>query len=212
MTDKSLSCTRQISARVRTAMIGVDTIVVPDLINQIADEFGLNDSFMRQFASEQLRPSVDKIVQTVLSADRSVARHGSTKFLTHSALARAMAAPEPEDARDVMGLTPAEQQTRRIWLDRFTQYQPVRGVVMRLGEMTKVDLAAASVWRTEKGHSELRMAALFDYLAKGLKDGQKVQDRWTDEQIAHMHERLERKVVLVDIKKASLSAETIAAE
>lgn len=178
-------------------MTDVDEIVVPDLVADIASHLLGDDAFVRQFAMEHLRQSVTTVAQTILSSDRSFVRHGSSRFLTPTALAAVMASPENGDDE---ALTDDERTGRKTWLFNFTQFVPAREAVIRLGEMTRIDLLGAAAWRTEKGRGELRMAALFEQLAKPLADGQAVRDHWADEDIARTYERLDGKAAPIRLR------------
>ena len=94
------------------------------------------------------------------------------------AQAAAQAAPRP-------GRTLAHQQERAAaFLDRWYEHVGTRHI--RLGDMTREDLLAAAVERTERGQAELHRAHVWRTLAEPLRPGQTVRDGWSPEALTHV--------------------------
>lgn len=203
MTDRQLSCTRQIGDRARALMADLDEVIVPVIVSSVMEEVLRDEQFVQQFATEHVRRSIEAVVQAVLSADRSFIRHGNTRYLTQQGVALAMA---KEDEIADPAMTDAEQRSRKTWLVDFMEFVGGRRAVVRLGEMTRTDLLEAATKRADRGRQELRLAALFEGLAKPLADGQSVRDHWTDEQISTLYERLDGSARPVSIRRAKASS------
>ena len=86
----------------------------------------------------------------------------------------------------------------------FLQEQDRAGRPRNLLDMTYEQVIAAAQDRYDAGRDNLRRAALYKMLAEEMQTGQRVRDRWTDEEIARMYDQ-------VDIKFGYRRVEALAA-
>lgn len=159
---------QQVYAWVRGELDGQTTVRLPELTDRMVAHFSTDAEFVSAWLSETLRPIAYDAVQRVIAGTRAYV------------IIADEAVPHEEAVRAIKAKRPRWQA--------FLEHAGDRHV--RLFEMTRQDLLLAADEREKRGAAEMRLAALWRYLAEQLNDSETVGQHFTEAQIADIAGRL----------------------
>ncbi len=166
------SWNQQLRRWVRTEIEGVEAVVLPELADRGVELFSEKPAFVRGLMNEMLRPIVYEVAQTVLAETRG----------------------EPLVPLGDEVVTRSEFKRRSgTMAARFARWmEHANGRHVNFMEMEKRDLVDAAAERERRAETELKVARFERRLAGPMKDGERVKDRYTPEQLAQLWEDVER--------------------
>lgn len=159
-------------ARIREAWrarMAPGSVRIPAAATEIAATLRRDAAFCAAFLDDTLRQTVYEEGIDLVSRDRTVA----TRVATGAEVASLVA--------DGIRGSPWER-----WLER----DPATGAHVRLVDMTREQLLAAAGSREERAKTERRRADFDRALAARLRDGQRVRERWTTDEIDALYAAL----------------------
>lgn len=148
-------------------------IKLPALSQKAIEVFSQQPVFIRSLLEEMLPSMVYDLAKSVVSGTRN--NGDERQFIAGDSVMTQQAIKE------------RGRQISSRWKN-FLEHTGDRHV--RLLDMTKSDLLQAAQERRQRGLTELRYANLWEELASKLKDNQKVGDKFTEEQIERMNQRI----------------------
>lgn len=154
---------------VKLRIEGADEISIPALTDSLVALLQGDAEFMREFVSTALRSEVYTHVSNAIAASRQLTQIGDEAIT-----AEAMTKRAERFATRFMG-----------WFEHSGERH------VNLMDMTREDLLVAASERRKRGNREYKIAALWTQIADGLEGGQKVQERFTAEEIEGLYSRIE---------------------
>lgn len=176
---------RQVAAYIRESIAGLTEVSLPDIAADTVAHFGGDQEFVMSAYLELFPSMAHRIAMQVVSELRGV----RVSYEAHT-----------EDASGEAAKDAASKKPRRKWFDclEYTGEKHIRVV-----SMTKVDLIAAAEIREQRGTTDIQIGGLWRKLARGMKDGETVGDRYKEEEIARWQQLLKvRFTVSVPLPKA----------
>jgi hypothetical protein len=154
---------------VRTRIEDEDEISLPNLTDALVTLLRGDEPFMEEFIRISLRSEVYAQVSAAVAGSRNLVLFGDT----------AMSEDAIEKRSDAFA-------SRFLgWFEHSGERH------VRLMDMTKEDLLASASERRKRGNREYVIAELWTQLAGKLKKGQRVEERFTAEEIEAMYSRIE---------------------
>lgn len=165
----------EISARARIREVvkvrieGADEISIPMLTDSLVALLRGDAEFMQEFVSTALRSEVYTQVSQAVAASRNLTQIG-------------------DHALTKVGLDARAEKFANRFLGWF-EHSGDRHV--NLMDMTREDLLVSASERRKRGQREYKIAELWTRIADGLEGGQRVQERFTAEEIDGLYARIE---------------------
>lgn len=146
-----------------------DEISIPNLTDSLVALLRGDEEFMEEFVQSALRSEVYTQVAAAIGASRKLIQMG-----------------------DVAMTKEAVEKRAQSFATRFLGWFEHSGSRhVRLMDMTREDLLVSAGERRKRGQREYRIAELWTQLAGGLEGGQRVEERFTAEQIEELYTRIE---------------------
>jgi hypothetical protein len=165
-----VSARGRIRELVKIRIDGAEEFSIPTLTDSVIALLSGDDDFMKEFIQTTLRHEVYTQVAAAVAASRKLVQLGD-EVLTPGAI---------------------ERRAERFASRFLGWYEHAGNRHVNVMEMTREDLLIAAAERSSRGNHELRIAALWTQMADGLEGGQRVQDRFTAEEIEGLYTRIER--------------------
>lgn len=175
--DQTIDYAAVLRQWIREEVAEMDVVDEGVLIEKIIKVFSKREGFWEGLVAQQLRTVLKDMVGSVLGS----VRHGVSSHLANVVSFRDGKTMSRKDLKDKARSSSAFA----AWRERVGV-----GVTVKLTAMTKTDIKAACELRTGWAEGNLRVVRWLEKLAENLKDGQKVEDVWTLEEIRAMWEEV----------------------